>query len=87
MFVTAMLRASCLFKKPDWLKKIECHQRSEVQVAVVARGSSTEAKIVVKKKAPLGLFSNSAVAHTVGCRKGQGSVLLSVNYHLVKHRQ
>ena len=25
-FVTAMLRASCLFKKPDWLKKVECQQ-------------------------------------------------------------
>jgi len=34
MFVTAMLRASCLFKKPDWFKKNECHTRSEVQVAV-----------------------------------------------------
>ena len=35
----------------------------------------------------LGLSSISAVAHTVGCRKGQGTVLLSVRYHLVKHRQ
>jgi hypothetical protein len=43
-----MLRACYLFKKPDWLKKVEVSEKFHFQIAVIARDKSkSEAKFVV----------------------------------------